>query len=198
MFLLPEASWEVKKTREKGKGIFTKRKIAEGTVIGDYLGNVIRTAEYNLDNDKAGLYLMYFTDNASLYPDLTKPGPHLLNHACVPNCWVYIYQGHTLFFALRDIKSGEELTISYLLSPNDGSCTNCTHTCKCQSGTCTGTMHLPQDTYILWQQFQNKQRKETKRARVVYGKKLPQLVKYPKQIPSNPIYARIYAIISPN
>lgn len=198
MFLLPDDSWEVKNTSEKGKGIFTKRRISQGTVIGDYLGKVIRSAEYNLENDKAGLYLMYFTDNASIYPDLSQSGPHFLNHACIPNCWIFIYQGHTLFFALRDIEPREELTISYLLDPNDGSCTDCTHTCKCRSVGCIGTMHLPQDKYNLWQTFQNKQRKETKHTRISYNKQLPRLVTYPKKIPSNPIYAMIYAIISPN
>lgn len=191
MFLLPDDSWEVIKTKEKGAGVFSKEKISAGTVIGDYLGKVIRTAEYDLENDKAGLYLMYFTDNASLYPDLTKPGPHLLNHSCMPNCWVYIYQGHTLFFALRDIESGEELTISYLLNPNDGSCNQCTHICKCKSINCSGTMHLPNDKYRLWQTFQNRQRRQTKNARVVYGKNLPKLISYPKKIPSDPIYAVI-------
>jgi len=191
MFLLKDDSWQIKKTREKGYGVFSKKEIKAGTVIGDYLGKVIKTAEYDLDSDKKGLYLMYFTDQASIYPNLSKPGLHLLNHSCTPNCWIYTYCGHTLFFALRKIKPCEELTISYLLSPDAETCKPCTHICRCGSKYCSGTMHLSKDKYERWQKFQNEERKKTKRARVVFGKNLPKLISYPKMIPNNPIYAII-------
>jgi len=191
MFLLKDGSWEVKKTKGKGRGVFSTKKIKMGTVISDYLGMVIKTAEYDLDRDKEGLYLMYLTNRASIYPDLTKPGPHLLNHSCMPNCWIHAYYGHTLFFALRNIEPGEELTISYLLSPDEGTCDNCTHICKCGNNKCKGTMHLSKDKYRLWQQFQNKERKKTKGIRAIFGKNLPKLSSYPKTITSNPIYAVI-------
>ncbi|MDO8497331.1 MAG: SET domain-containing protein-lysine N-methyltransferase [bacterium] len=188
MFLLSDDSWEIKKTREKGYGVFSKKEIKMGTVIGDYLGKVIRIREYDLENDKKGLYFMYFSDQAGIYPNLNEPGPHLLNHSCQPNCWIYIYRGHSLFFALRKIEAHEELTISYLLSPKDETCAPCTHICRCASTNCTSTMHLSKDKYEYWQKFQNKERKKTKRVRVVFGTNLPKLPSYPKTIPHNPIY----------
>ena len=189
MFLINKDYWEVKKTKEKGYGVFARKKVNAGMIIGDYLGKVIETAKYDLDKDKDGLYLMYFTDEASIYPDLIKPGTHLLNHSCAPNCWIYTYRGHTLFFALRNIDPGEELTISYLLSPNDGTCTPCTHVCKCGSKFCTGTMHLPKNKYEIWQKFQDEEKKKTKTAKHILGKNLPRLTTYPKRIPNNPIYS---------
>lgn len=188
MFLLKTDYWEVKKTKEKGSGVFAKKKIKAGTIIGDYLGKVIETAKYDLDKDKDGLYLMYFTDEASIYPNLKTPGTHLLNHSCAPNCWIYTYRGHTLFFALRGIDPGEELTISYLLSPNEGACSPCTHICRCDSKYCTGTMHLPKDKFENWQKFQEEEKKKTKKAKFSFGKTLPKLTSYPKKIPKNPIY----------
>ena len=188
MFLLKNIDLEVKKTKEKGYGVFSKKEIKSGTVISDYLGKIINIAEYDLDNDKKGLYLMYFTDQASIYPDLTKPGPHLLNHSCEPNCWVYIYHGHTLFFALRKIKPGEELTISYLLSPKDKMCNPCNHNCKCESKLCTGTMHMSKNEYKKWQAFQDKEKRKTRIAKFVFGKNLSKLNSYPKTIPNNQIY----------
>lgn len=190
MFFIPDDCWEVVETKEKGHGVFVKKKISAGTVIGDYLGTVINIAEYDLANDKKGLYLMYYTDQASIYPDLSKPGIHLLNHSCEPNCWVYTYRGHTLFFALRDIGEGEELTISYLLSPKDETCKPCTHDCKCGSNYCTGTMHLQEDKYERWQQFQDNQ-KITSTASFVFGNDLPRLSSYPSTIPSDPIYSEL-------
>ena len=188
MFLIDKHSWETRMTAEKDLGIFAKKAIKRGVVIGDYLGKVIQTAEYELENDKRCLYLMYFSDTASIYPNLKKPGIHLFNHSCEPNCWIYTYKGHTLFFALRKIKPGEEFTIPYLLSPKDETCKPCTHICKCNSQFCTGTMHLSQVKYEKWQNFQNKLKKETKTPKVVFGKNLPKLTSYPRLIPNNPIY----------
>lgn len=191
MFLLADDYWQIKKTKEKGYGVFAKRQIKAGTTIGDYLGKVIKTAEYDLASDKKGLYLMYFSDQASIYPNLKKPGIHLLNHSCTPNCWIYTYHGHTLFFALRKIKAGEELTISYLLSPLEDTCKNCPHTCKCKSKFCTGTMHLSKAKYEKWQKWQNLKKKKTKTPKTIFGKNLQKLTSYPKTIPNNPIYAQI-------
>ncbi len=197
MFLLTDDYWQIKKTKEKGYGVCAKKQIKSGTIIGDYLGKVIKTAEYDLASDKKGLYLMYFTDTACIYPNLKKPGPHLLNHSCTPNCWIYTYQGHTLFFALRDINSGEELTISYLLCPLDETCKPCTHDCKCKSKSCTGTMHLTQNKYEKWQRFQNLEKKKTKTAKFIFGKNLQKLTSYPKINPNNQIYAQISSTTFP-
>lgn len=194
MFLIPKGSWQVKRTKEKGLGVFARNKIVRGTVIGDYLGKVIKTIEYDLKKDEAGLYLMYLTDELSVYPDLTKPDVHLINHSCTPNCWIYIHQGHTLFFAIRDINLNEELTISYLLAPK-GKCNPCTHICKCGTENCTGTMHLSEKKYEIWQKFQETHRKRTKLSKFVVGKKLPKLKKYPKILNSDPIYKVIKDLI---
>ncbi|MBI3341600.1 SET domain-containing protein [Candidatus Curtissbacteria bacterium] len=179
MFLIKNDFWEIKKTEHKGLGVFAKKEIVAGTIIGDYLGKVVKTAQHDLQKDKGEIYLMYYTDEASIYPDLKKPGTHLLNHSCQPNCWIYIYQGHTLFFTLREIKPGEELTISYLLDPKDETCNPCVHDCKCASKLCTGTMHTSKEKYGKWQKFQNSQKK-TKIKKVAFGKNLPKLTSYPK------------------
>lgn len=188
MFLISNDFWQVKRTKAKGLGVFAKKEIKAGTIIGDYLGKVIKTAEHDLEKDKGEIYLMYYSDEASIYPDLKKPGTHLLNHSCSPNCWIYIYRGHTLFFSLRKIEPGEELTISYLLDPKDETCNPCIHDCKCSSKFCTGTMHLTKAKYEKWQKFQNQEKKKTKIPKAVFGKNLPKLSSYPKVIPKNPVY----------
>lgn len=191
MFLLSSDYWHIQKTKEKGRGVFARKKIAAGTIIGDYLGKVIKTSTYDLSKDTKGLYLMYLTDQASIYPNLKKPDIHLFNHACVPNCWMYIYRGHTLFFSLRDIEAGEELTISYLLSPKDETCDLCTHVCRCSSISCSGTMHLTKQQYEKWQRFLGLEKKKTKCVRFVYGKILPKLSVYPTRISGDPMYRDI-------
>ena len=190
MFLIKDDSWYVSKTKDKGFGVFAKAEIKVGTVIGDYLGKVIDNLQYDPKIEKNGLYLMYFTDEASIFPDLKKPGLHLLNHSCNPNCRFYFYKWHTLFFALKKILPGDELTISYMLSPKEN-CNNCTHNCICGSKHCTGTMHLSRDKYKIWRKYQEAQKKKTKKPKIVFGKNLPKLTSYPKSILNNPIYSII-------
>ena len=187
MILLAKNAWEVKETKNKGRDLFAKKDIRAGVVVGDYLGRVMRTAEVSIEGE-TNLYLMYYHDKASIYPDLQKAGIHLLNHSCTPNTWIYVHQGHTLFFALRHIFSGEEITTSYMLSPKDEFCNPCPHVCKCASPMCTGSMHLPSERYAKWDIFQKEHSKKSRRKRIRYNKSLAPLSVYPKKIPDHPIY----------
>lgn len=188
MILLPKDSWAVKKTKAKGRGLFTKGEIGAGVVIGDYLGTVVRTRDLEICEDAQSLFLMYYHDEASIYPDLDSDGIHLVNHSCTPNVCLYVYRGHTLFFALRQVFAGEELTVSYMLSPRDVLCNPCIHRCKCESVMCKKTMHLGKLRYEKWKIFQELNAKKGKRKRIKYNSPLAPLPTYPKQIADNPIY----------
>ncbi len=188
MFLLPENYWEVKKTKKKGKGVFAKKDIEAGLVIGDYLGKIIKPAEEDIYDKDEKFYSMYYSNYATVFPDLKKPGIHLLNHSCTPNCWMYTLKGHTLYFSLRRIFAGEELTISYLLSPLDKYCKPCKHLCKCNSLMCRDTMHLSEKKYVIWNKFHDAQEKATKKERISSGKELTKLSSYPAVIPDEEVY----------
>lgn len=184
MLLIPDGSWQIIKTPTRGNGVQMLKPITKGTVIGDYVGTVIDFAEFDLQEDVKGLYAMYYNDRLGIYPDLSKPDLHLINHSCEPNCEMYIHYGHTLFFATRDIKAQEELTISYNLSPRDELCAVCLHDCLCGRPHCTGTMHLTQKQYDSWQKVQAKQRRKTKPAPARVGTQLAPLTSYPNVIDS--------------
>lgn len=180
MILLLDKYWEIKNTKTKGRGIFAKMDIPQSLIIGDYIGKIIHPKDAIVDEEN--FYLMYYHDSAVIVPDLEKPGVHLLNHACIPNSFLYTYQGHTLAFTLRKILKGEELTIPYLLSPKDSFCNPCLHICKCGNSKCTKTMHLSKDQYTKWRVINDKWAAKTKRARIRYKKLLPLLQNYPKTI----------------
>ena len=127
---------------------------------------------------------MCYFDEIGIYPDLNKPGIHLLNHSCSPNCWIYKYKTHTLVFALKNIQKDEEVTISYLLPPKM-SCNNCRHNCYCGSKNCTGSMHLSEEKYRKWRNFQDKEERKVKTEKVKYKKALDPLAKYPKFVPKS-------------
>ncbi len=188
MFLLPSDYLKVKKTKRKGKGVFANKDILPGTVIADYLGTFIRAEEEEEYEKKHGFYSMYYHDNASVFPDLTKDGAHLFNHSCAPNCYMYTYKGHTLYFALRKIFKGEELTVSYLLGPLDSDCTPCTHECLCNSDICTNSMHTNKERFDKWVAHDDMMAKKTKLRRITYGAQLEKLDVYPESISDNDIY----------
>lgn len=187
MILLSDEYWEIRNTKRKGRGVFAKKDISKGAVIGDYIGKIIRPQDALIDEEN--FYLMYYHDHAVISPDLEKPGVHILNHSCVPNAFLYIYKGHTLAFALERISKGEELTIPYLLAPKDKFCEPCQHICRCGNLQCSGTMHLSKERYEKWRKFSEKWAKKTKREGVSFGKELPRLLSYPKRIPEE--YIRV-------
>lgn len=186
MFFLPVGSWEVRELPVKGRGVFTLVEIEPGVVIGDYIGKLMRPSD--IDEEKDGLYEMYFSTRASLFPNTSKPGVHLLNHSCEPNCWLFTYYGHTLFFSLRKIFPGEELTISYLLGLKSDCNDDCDHDCHCGSTICTGTMHLAKDKYEKWWRFEEKSAKQTPRVKAKIGEFLKLLPEYPKNIQDEAVY----------
>jgi uncharacterized protein len=183
MFLLSEDYWEIRITKDKGRGVFACKSIPTGTIIGDYVGKLVQLYEVDFKKEKKNLYLMYYDDETGIYPDLKKPGIHLLNHSCSPNCWIYKFKRHTLAFALNNIASGEELTISYLLPP-EINCHPCDHRCFCNSKNCTESMHLTEKKYKTWQNFQEKQKSKMDKISIKKSVLKP-LLNYPMSVPKS-------------
>ncbi|MDD4332683.1 MAG: SET domain-containing protein-lysine N-methyltransferase [Patescibacteria group bacterium] len=190
MFLIPQDYYVIKNTAKKGRGVFAKKEIAAGTIIGDYLGKFVRSSEEENYEKRYGLYLMAFNDAASLFPDLETKGVHLLNHSCMPNCDNFDYQEHIVFFALRRIFPGEELTYSYNLSPLAEK-EPANHPCNCQTPLCHGNLSSPNqiiDQKII--EFSRKQAAKNKRhVKIKYGEYLKPLKHYPaRHLSNNSIY----------
>lgn len=186
MFLLSKEYWEVKETPKKGRGVFAKKDIPAGTVIGDYTGKLIRDIDFN--ESSYGTYDMYFTNDISILADKNTVGVHLINHSCSSNCDTFPYQDHALYFACRHIFPGEELTIQYLLDPPEKDHV-CTHICYCDSPVCHGTMHTNIATAKNAEKFiKSHTKKHLTQLPIKIGEDLPLLKSYPKNIHDYPIY----------
>jgi len=184
MFLITDTSYIIKKIKGKGRGVCATRDIDAGTVIGDYLGTIVRPKD--ADEKKHGLYDMAGGDKYDILGDPRVPGIHLINHSCAENCEVYPYKGHILCFSLRKIFKGEELTVNYdLYAPDEKETTCDMHTCSCGSKICMGTMHRglsPADA--AWEKLKKKEFGPFYHNKIPgkYGTLLRPLKKYPHSI----------------
>lgn len=187
MFLLDCSYWEVKNTEKMGRGIFASKDIEGGNVIGDYLGKIIHPDN---EPDDTKLYAMYYSDNATILPDAKQIGVHIINHSCMPNCDSYTYKNHILYFALRKIYQGEELTICYNLGPADKECNPCIHTCLCNTPLCRGSQHTSEQSIKVWQKMLKVDVDSILKleAPVPYGEQLPKLTSYPEKVDDNPYF----------
>jgi len=148
MFLLDKSYYEIRDTKEKGKGVFAKKDIEAGTVIGDYLGKLIKFEDEESYEDKYGLYSMYYNEKATIFADQKSIGIHLINHSCSANCGMFPYGLRCLYFSIRKIFKGEELTVHYGISAPKSRLEK-NYPCSCKSINCIGTMHVSNNKYKL-------------------------------------------------
>ncbi len=194
MFLIAADNYQVKKTVKKGSGVFAKKHIPAGTLIGDYVGRVVKDTEVDeIAKINQGCYAFEYFGNVSIVPqDIKAIGVHLINHSCSANCSVFEYQGHNIFFALRHIFPGEEITFDYEF---DSSVGGGDHPCFCDSPFCRGTMYARAEKIRVKSKPKlSKIKKEKKIDYVICqaGEIIKPLLKYPKEIKDNRVY-NIYA-----
>ncbi len=199
MFLIPKDAYQVRKTKKKGRGVFALKHIPAGTIVGDYLGRVVNDSEAGKLEEKYGqgcYSFEYFGEDISIFPvDLKAPGVHLINHSCGANCSVYDLEGHNIYFALRHIFPGEEITFDYEFDPES---TGKVSYCFCDSPFCRGTMYARIDKIPL-KKANLKKKKEVKKTKKekfhIYkvGEILPLLEKYPKEIKDDHTKYNIFA-----
>ncbi|KAF7368935.1 hypothetical protein MVEN_00219700 [Mycena venus] len=125
----------IKKTVDKGWGVFATKRIHKGTFVGLYSGEFLRDdicERRGLVYDKSGrTYLMnldwYYLKELNSDIEYTVDAYHagnftrFLNHSCEPNCKVQpcyidepdIMKSLVTLFASKDIAAGEELSFSY-------------------------------------------------------------------------------------
>ncbi len=63
-------------------------------------------------------------------------GAELINHSCDPNLRTRKIRGHILYFSLRRIRRGEELSVDYRLSPDTFRIP-----CRCGAPNCRGFLN---------------------------------------------------------
>ena len=124
------------KSRINGRGCFAATEFKHGRKIAEYTGERISDLEAQRRAGRAKLRICDIDGRWSLDGSRGGNGTHYINHSCAPNAYMKTIHGHVLFFALRDIRRGEEITIDYedTLHPDS-------KRCRCGAASCRGTIN---------------------------------------------------------
>lgn len=118
-----------------GRGCFAAVHFKRGKKVGELLGERISNEEAARRVAKGGkIRICELDDRWSIDASRGGDATAFINHSCAPNCFSRVTRGHMLFFALRDIEPGEEITLDYTPSQHPG------RRCTCGATTCRGIM----------------------------------------------------------
>ena len=110
---------EVRKSNVYGKGCFTLEPLKKGKKFAAYAGEIIR-GRRKIDRrvreqEEAGdIKIIRIGDDVGIDGMVGGDATAYINHSCEPNAYMRSAPGDkVLFFALRDIEAGEEITMDY-------------------------------------------------------------------------------------
>jgi SET domain-containing protein len=126
----------IKKSSINGKGCFATLQFPRRKKIAEYTGERITNAEANRRANRRRLRICAINSRWSLDGSRGGNGTHYINHSCQPNSYMKILYGHIQFYALRDIRPGEEITIDYESTLHSDS-----KRCFCGAKNCRGTIN---------------------------------------------------------
>lgn len=119
-------------------GIYAGEPIPKNRKIIEYTGERISRRETKKRCDERELNYLFTLDAYwTLDGSVGGSGAEYINHSCDPNVEARIIKGHILYFSLRDLKRGEELTVDYHFAADVEKVT-----CGCGTTRCRGTINL--------------------------------------------------------
>jgi SET domain-containing protein len=129
---------EVRASQIDGRGCFATVRFKKGRKIAELVGErVSRVEAARRMRGKRRLHICGINSYWGIDSSRGGNGSQFVNHSCQPNSYLRIIHEHIIFFALRDIEAGEEITLDYDNSyhPDD-------YRCRCGAPGCRGTVNL--------------------------------------------------------
>lgn len=130
-----------------GRGVYATRRIAKGTNVIEYVGEIVTfeegQARYDDDCDPLAHVLLFNLGNGTMIDGGSGGNiSTLINHSCEPNCKSVVVDGRIYIRAIRTIQAGEELSYDYLICRSQWTPEEIGHryACNCGAPKCRGTM----------------------------------------------------------
>ncbi|MBK6936408.1 MAG: SET domain-containing protein-lysine N-methyltransferase [Chitinophagaceae bacterium] len=124
----------IAKSNIAGKGAYALSTIPARRKIGDLGGVIITMKEaMKLIKDQKVINLVELDNDLALNASANPNDIRFINHSCSPNTFMRVMRDRVEFYALRNIKMGEELSCDYGETHHEG-----TLPCKCGAKKCRG------------------------------------------------------------
>ena len=124
-------------------GVYAGEWIPKGRKIIEYTGEKVNRRETKIRAEREFNYLFTLDSYWTIDGSVGGSGAEFINHCCEPNVESRIVRGHILYFALRDIVKGEEMTIDYRFGADVEK-----HACGCGAAGCRGTINLHKEKKV--------------------------------------------------
>jgi uncharacterized protein len=125
---------KVSKSKIAGKGAYALQNIPARKKIGDLGGVIITMKEaMRLIRDLKVINCVELGNNLALNASASPNDMRFINHSCGPNTFMRVMKDRVEFYALKNIKKGEELSCDYGETHHEG-----TLPCKCGAKNCRG------------------------------------------------------------
>lgn len=109
------------KSHIQGKGLFTDAPLRARKKIGEYTGERISVREgRRRAKMQKHVTIVEVSDTVAIDGSVNGGPFRFINHCCEPNVYIRMAYGRAEFYALRDIRAGEELTMDYGESHHEG------------------------------------------------------------------------------
>ncbi len=125
---------KVAKSKIAGKGAYAKQPIPKRKKIGDLGGVIITMKEaMRLIKDLKVINMVELDDDLALNASANPNDMRFINHSCDPNTYMRVMKDRVEFYALKNIKKGQELSCDYGETHHEG-----TLPCRCGAKNCRG------------------------------------------------------------
>jgi SET domain-containing protein len=119
-----------------GLGVFALEPIPARRKIGELRGEPISMREARRRaKGRARIHIVALSETRAVDATDSADALRNINHGCAPNAVLRLSQGRVEFYAMRDIKAGEELSCHYGESHHEGRLT-----CRCGAANCSGNL----------------------------------------------------------
>lgn len=119
-----------------GRGAFAAEAIPARRKIGEIRGEAISVREARRRaKGVARIMIVELSDKRAIDASQSTDALRFTNHSCCPNAVLRIRQGRVEFYAMRDVRVGEELTVNYGETHHEGRLR-----CRCGATDCIGRL----------------------------------------------------------
>ncbi len=127
---------DVRSSRIDGQGAFAAEAIPARRKIGEIRGEAVSVREARRRaKGVARIMIVELSDTRAIDASHSTDPLRFTNHSCQPNAVLRICQGRVEFYAMRDVKPDEELTVNYGETHHEGKLR-----CRCGAANCIGRL----------------------------------------------------------